>query len=132
MSQALKPSLILFTIQLDVMPTYPQTTFSASLLQFLRYSSWNVTQRQRLRLRYLSTESHAQQRLLNGYELQFQRLISPGFHSQTKLKVLSLPCQSFLSFYEQKKAVLPYFTIPRREAVQREHAQISLQVSFRF
>lgn len=85
-----------------------------------------------MRLRYLSTESHAQQRLLNGDELQFQRLISPGFHSQTKLKVLPLPCQSFLSFYEQKKAVLPYFTIPRHEAVQREHAQISLQVSFRF
>lgn len=52
MSQALKPSIILLTIQLDMLVN-PQTTFSVFLLRLLTYSSWNVTQRQRLHLRDL-------------------------------------------------------------------------------
>lgn len=47
------------TIQLEIMCIRPQTTFSTSLLQPVKYSSWNVTPRQRPHHRNWA-DSHAQ------------------------------------------------------------------------
>lgn len=141
MSQALKPSIILLTIQLDMLVN-PQTTFSVFLLRLLTYSSWNVTQRQRLHLRDLGriASSTILAELKDGFQStslpapRFSRLLfSDHAYGPSSLFCWSLkqqgPLSCSMSISGRASRLSPF---PGVGLCGMVHAQISLQVTFGF